>query len=63
MGEVLGQEAVGVAIKAIAIGRATLEEDKIDIAFVPQFRTLFLDNGRRSALELVLLMVPQTATA
>lgn len=55
--EALGPKAVGQAIKAIAIGRANLEQDKIDIFFVPQFRTMMLSNGRRSALELLVLPV------
>jgi stage V sporulation protein S len=55
--EALGPQAVGQAIKAIAIGRANLEQDDTDIFFVPQFRTMILSNGRRSALELLVLPV------
>jgi stage V sporulation protein S len=55
--EALGPKAVGQAIKAIAIGRANLEQDETDIFFVPQFRTMMLSNGRRSALELLVLPV------
>eukprot|EP01001_Neometanema_parovale_P005736 NODE_2147_length_1499_cov_10.616279_g2042_i0.p1 GENE.NODE_2147_length_1499_cov_10.616279_g2042_i0~~NODE_2147_length_1499_cov_10.616279_g2042_i0.p1 ORF type:complete len:471 (-),score=86.96 NODE_2147_length_1499_cov_10.616279_g2042_i0:87-1445(-) len=53
--EALGPDAVSTAVKAIAIARANLEADKIDVVFAPQFRTLELSNGRRSALELLVL--------
>lgn len=55
--EALGPQAVGQAIKAIAIGRANLEGDNVDIFFVPEFKTMLLSNGRRSALELLVLPV------
>eukprot|EP00993_Chasmostoma_nieuportense_P000996 NODE_1915_length_1337_cov_26.410744_g1820_i0.p1 GENE.NODE_1915_length_1337_cov_26.410744_g1820_i0~~NODE_1915_length_1337_cov_26.410744_g1820_i0.p1 ORF type:complete len:441 (-),score=107.76 NODE_1915_length_1337_cov_26.410744_g1820_i0:14-1294(-) len=55
--ESLGPASIGQAMKGLAIARANLEGDHIDFFFVPQFRTLFLSNGRRSALELTLVAV------
>jgi stage V sporulation protein SpoVS len=54
--EALGPDAVGQAVKSIAIGRANLETDNVDICFAPQFRTMFLSNGRRSALVLAFML-------
>jgi stage V sporulation protein S len=48
--QAIGAGAVNQAVKAIAISRGYLEEDGIDIAFVPVFVEIMIDGSERTAI-------------
>jgi len=48
--QAIGAGAVNQAVKAIAIARGYLEEDGIDIAFVPIFIEILIDGNERTAI-------------
>jgi stage V sporulation protein S len=48
--QAIGAGAVNQAVKAIAIARGYLEEDGIDIAFVPIFIEISIDGNERTAI-------------
>lgn len=48
--QAIGAGAVNQAVKAIAIARGYLIEDRIDIAFVPVFTEIMIDGNERTAI-------------
>lgn len=48
--QAIGAGAVNQAVKAIAIARGYLEEDGIDIAFIPVFIEIEIDGNERTAI-------------
>ena len=48
--QAIGAGAVNQAVKAIAIARAFLVDDSLDIAFVPAFEELTIDGNERTAV-------------
>lgn len=48
--QAIGAGAVNQAVKAIAIARGYLEEDGIDIAFIPIFTEIMIDGSERTAI-------------
>jgi len=48
--QAIGAGAVNQAVKAIAIARGYLEEDGIDISFVPIFIEIMIDGNERTAI-------------
>ncbi len=51
----MGARSVNQAVKAIAIARDYLREDKIDICCRPEFIHLMIDGVEKSAIKLVVL--------
>jgi len=48
--QAIGAGAVNQSVKAIAIARGYLEEDGIDISFVPIFTEIMIDGKERTAI-------------
>lgn len=48
----IGAGAVNQAIKAVAIARGYLEEDGIEIIFIPTFTDIVIDGQERTAVRL-----------
>jgi stage V sporulation protein S len=48
--QVIGASAVNQAVKAIAIARSYLEQDSMDLAFVPSFTEVLIDGNERTAI-------------
>jgi len=48
--QAIGAGAVNQAVKAIAIARGYLEEDGIDISFIPVFIEIEIDGQERTAI-------------
>lgn len=48
--QAIGAGAVNQAVKAIAIARGYLEEDRIDIQFIPVFVEIMIDGNERTAI-------------
>jgi stage V sporulation protein S len=48
--QAIGAGAVNQAVKAIAIARGYLEEDRIDISFIPVFIEIEIDGQERTAI-------------
>lgn len=48
--QAIGAGAVNQAVKALAIARGYLEQDKIDIVFVPHFTEVKIDDQDRTAV-------------
>ncbi len=50
--QAIGAGATNQAIKAIVIARSYVQEDGLDLAFVPAFMDVLLDSEERTALRL-----------
>lgn len=50
--QAIGAGAVNQAVKAVAIARGYLEQDNIDIAIVPIFAEIEIDDQERTAIQL-----------
>jgi stage V sporulation protein S len=48
--QAIGAGAVNQAVKALAIARGYLEQDEIDIVFVPFFTEVLIDDQERTAV-------------
>ena len=48
--QAIGAGAVNQAVKALAIARGYLEQDEIDIVFVPFFTEVVIDDQERTAV-------------
>jgi stage V sporulation protein S len=59
----IGAGATNQAIKAIAIARAYLRDDHIDVGCVPFFIDVAIDGEDRTALRLVVERYPNEAVA
>jgi stage V sporulation protein S len=51
--QAIGAGAVNQAIKAVAIARAYLQEDGLDVICIPEFTTVDIEGKERTALKLV----------
>ena len=58
--QAIGASAVNQAVKAIAIARGYLEEDKIDLAIVPSFTEVEIDGNERTAVRLAIFQRPSS---
>jgi stage V sporulation protein S len=56
--QAIGASAVNQAVKAVAVARNYLEEDKLDLACVPSFTMLTIDTQERTALRIDVLAQP-----
>lgn len=52
--QAIGAGAVNQAIKAVAIARAYLQEDGLDVICIPEFTTVDIEGKERTALKLVI---------
>ena len=52
--QAIGAGALNQAVKAIAIARASLHEEGLELAFVPTFMEVLIDMQERTALRLVI---------
>ena len=52
--QAIGAGAVNQAVKAIAIARAYLHEEGLEVAFVPTFMEVLIDMQERTALRLLI---------
>jgi stage V sporulation protein S len=51
--QAIGAGAVNQAIKAVAIARAYLQEDGLDVICIPEFTSVDIEGKERTALKLV----------
>lgn len=58
--QAIGASAVNQAIKAIAIARGYLEQDKFDLAIVPSFTEVDIDGNERTAVRLAVFKRPES---
>lgn len=49
--QAIGAAAVNQAVKAIAVARSYLQEDGIEIAIIPEFVDIEIDNQERSVMK------------
>ena len=56
--QVIGAGATNQAIKAIVIARAYLQEEGLELAFVPAFMDVIIDAEERTGLRLVIEQRP-----
>lgn len=61
--QAIGASAVNQSVKAIAIARAYLEEDRITISCVPRFVDVDIDGQERTAIRFAILAQIETPTA
>ena len=59
--QAIGAGAINQAVKAMAIARAYLLPDGVDLLFRPAFLDLSLDEGERTALRFLVLRAPLDA--
>lgn len=52
--QAIGAGAVNQAIKAVAIARAYLQEDGLDVICIPEFTSVDIEGKERTALKLVI---------
>ena len=57
--QAIGAAAVNQAIKAVAIARAFLELDGIDIVLTPSFTQVMIEGAEKSAIRFVVEVRPQ----
>ena len=55
--QAIGAGSVNQAIKAIAVARVFLEEDKIDIACVPGFTEITVGDENRTAIKFTIVRI------
>jgi stage V sporulation protein S len=58
--QAIGASAVNQAIKAIAIARGYLEQDKFDLTIVPSFTEVDIDGNERTAVRLAVFKRPES---
>lgn len=56
--QAIGASSVNQAIKALAIARGYLEQDEIDIAIVPSFTEVKIEESKRTAVRLAVFKRP-----
>lgn len=61
--QAIGASAVNQSVKAIAIARAYLEEDRITLSCVPRFVDVDIDGQERTAIRFVVSGHLETSTA
>ncbi len=50
--QAIGASAINQAIKAITIARGYLEQDNMDLSFVPSFTEVEIDGNKRTAVRI-----------
>lgn len=50
----IGAATINIGVKAIAVAREFLAKDRIDIACIPVFETLFINGNERTAIKFII---------
>ena len=58
--QAIGAGAVNQAVKAIIIAKGYLEEEGVEIACVPSFVDVLIDDKERTAVRLIVEPIPQS---
>ena len=58
--QAIGASAVNQAVKAVAIARGYLEQDSMDLAIVPSFTEVMIDDSERTAIRLAVFKRPSS---
>ena len=58
--QAIGASAVNQAVKAVAIARGYLEQDNMDLAIVPSFTEVMIDDNERTAIRFAVFKRPSS---